>query len=145
MSYIRCLSNPESLYVWGDGKKTWFSWWDGDKHHPMIGVLSDEVDEFFLELYRRETFDYWDIDEPFSHGNMSVIECRILTGKLDMLGDEEGEFKVKLTLGPNNPDLIMWVVTWEYLKNSFYDHIISIPRYRRWYQKLKNLLKIRNG
>ncbi len=146
MSYIRYLSNPESLYVWGDvNRNTYFSWWDGDKHHSMIGVPSDEVDKFFLELHKCETFDYWGRDKPFSHGNMSVVECCIPTGKLDEFGDEEGEFKVKLTLGPNNPDLIMWSVTWEYLKNSFYNHIISIPWYHRWSQKLKGWIRERTA
>lgn len=161
MSYIRCLSNPEALYVYGDGEKTWFLWQEeipadksyiattnyGDagwseffhvenKCHHMIGVPSNEVEEFFLKLHEWEKLDYKDvdIDHPFSHGNMSVVECHILTG------DDEGEWRIKLTLGPNLPDLIMWKVTWEYLKNSFYNHIPNVPWYRKWIQNLKRSL-----
>lgn len=147
MSYIRCLSNPEALYVWGDGEKTWFAWWDGDIHHPFIGIPSDEIDKFFLELYKWETFDYeWvDLDNPFSYGNMSVVECRIITGK-DEFGNDEGTWRIKLILGPDLPDLIMWRVTWEYLKNNFYEHLVGgrifgVPWYRRWYRRLRGWIR----
>lgn len=122
MAYIRCLSNPEGLYVWGDiDGNTYFCWNDTDHH--MVGVPSEEVDKFFLELYKWETLDWEgiDLDYPFTHGNLSVVECRVPTGEKSVFDNESEvyEFKIKLTFGQDHPDLILWRTTWNYLRTVF--------------------------
>ncbi len=136
MSYIRCLNNPEQLYVFGDGIETWFSGTQCDRSY-LLSVPSDEVDRFFLAMHKWEKSNWIDVDIPFSLGDISVAECWIPNGKKTYQGDRCEDLKIKLTLKSDCPDLVMWGVTWEYLKNSFYDHLIRPPWYIRFLKKLK--------
>lgn len=137
MSYIRCLSNPESLYVVGTVNNLHtFSWTDRNDEMQMVNVPSDCFDEFFTQFRKWEDeHDIWD----------EVFKCRgiqlrtvIFSEKLKrILTDEENEKRL-MTMSDDQygrtdhlicltyeyePPLLMWEVTWDRLRNSAYDHL----------------------
>ncbi len=111
MSYTRCMSNPESLYVWGDiYGHTYFSWNEGHSQY-MISVSSSRVDSFFKALYDWETIDceWIDFDNPFSHLGITIVECQVPTNEKSVLfGDDH---KIKLSFNGETPDLFLYKVT----------------------------------
>lgn len=140
MSYIRCLSNPESLYVVGTTSDLHtFSWTDRNDEMQMMNIPSECFDEFFTQFRKwEEEHDLWD----------EMFECkgiRLRTVSFDeelkrILTDDEilarhdrrqaghidrqsrVNYLICLTY-EDNPPLLMWEVTWDRLRNSAYDHL----------------------
>lgn len=108
MSYIRSLSNPEGLYVWGDfdGKLT-FSWGGN-----LLRIDKELFHKVAMRWYCGE-FDFFE-DEPDSaldsvtEDSLSVKDIFIPAGEAD-----ESRFVIRLTHETTQIDL--WPVTWYYL------------------------------
>lgn len=68
MAYIRCLCNPESLYVWGDvSGDHYFSWTDLHGELQQFGVPSDDFVEFFKRFRR------WDVNDEIFDGEHDLL------------------------------------------------------------------------
>jgi hypothetical protein len=134
------MSNPESLYVWGDvDGNTYFSW-NEDGKPLMVGVQSDRLDSFFKALSDWETIDneWIDFDYPFTHLGITVVECQVPTNeKSAFSGEQKNDHKIKLSFGDETNDLFLYSVTWDYLKSSFYEDILGQQTFGLpWYRKL---------
>jgi hypothetical protein len=149
VAYIRSTSNPEALYSWADiDGNTYFSW-----KGNLIGIPTEKVNQFFRELYKFEVpgYGYVNEEEPFVCGDIGVVEFQEKTGEITIFGDEDVEFKIKLSFGAKYPELIMWRSTWEYLKTNFYQELIGwqtfrtpwyrllMDRIQRWYSRLSTI------
>lgn len=137
MSYIRCLSNPESLYVFGSvGDHHDFSWTDREGHPQQLFIPSDDFDEFFTRFRKWEDeHDIW--DEVFEYKGISLRTVTFHEGLKRILTDEEIAERDKIHMfdreGTTNslicltyndyPPLVMWEVTWDRLRESAYDHL----------------------
>lgn len=79
MSFIRCLSNPESLYVWSTGENVYFA------HHVKkpnsSGANFDIPDDIFRACARKWVKNFGDL---VSHRGMRVEEVVVdqRTGKI---------------------------------------------------------------
>lgn len=112
MSYIRTLSNPEGLYIFGgrDGVEIYVSWKGQPETNGFIGTVPQETWDALCRAYTS-----WDYDENESLN----IDHLWLTW--DWVEDEDGR-NYKAMLGYKSDWILtMWEVTWEYI----------ISRYRR--------------
>ena len=116
MSYIRALSNPESLYVVGVcDNRIEFYWTDEEGNQCDAFGPHDE----FITLCDAY-IDECGATEPISVGCFTLQEKKI-----------DGHFKEVLNI--NGTDLVMWAVTWE--------HIV---RHREWQRRRKLWYRIRS-
>jgi hypothetical protein len=125
MSYIRCLSNPESLYIWEDGTHANIS-------HGVPGPLSSSKERdgdpaLFLiptDVWR-EGLKLWHdkYGEPIDHEGMAVREEHIHLDTaelvpeqtiLEML-DDRREAGYRIRLEYKGEYVYLWRVTWEYV------------------------------
>jgi hypothetical protein len=112
MSYIRGLSNPEGLYIWGDEEKVTVT-----KGSETIGYIPIPI---FNGLIRKYIRGYC---EDCKYKGAEIKEVLV---KNDIeLPDEEfdkdpsvANFKMKLSY--DNWSVIMWYVTWYYIARSNY-------------------------
>lgn len=104
MSYIRCLSNPEGLYIYEDGKFMWV--WIGTDHTRKMprGILTGLIHKFRRQ-YASGEFSL-DPNETLSYKNASI--CNVKRGK---------NFKVRLAYeeGGTKWECFMWEVTWMFI------------------------------
>lgn len=119
MSYIRCLSNPEGLYVWGDcDGRAYFAMGADDLRSCPIEDFHAVMDEY-LENYESNL--------PFTSGILTLSEI-----------EEDGPnfSKIKLTFSDGQKEIIMWDVTWTYMVN----HRKWDIECDRWYRRLDRWL-----
>lgn len=136
MSYIHCLSNPESLYVWG-GQDAYhhFSWFDRRGENRQFSIPSKDFDEFF-RLFRiwEDGHDLW--DEVFEYKGIQLTTVILDPELKRVLSDEEITQRKKRLFGEHGqvnhllrltyktlPPLLMWEVTWDRLRNNVYEHL----------------------
>lgn len=75
MSYIRCLSNPERLYIWGDvDGHVHVTWIDSQDAHQHARVKQSHWDGLFRKLLKDEFRDPRWSEQPISHGDLTVQE-----------------------------------------------------------------------
>ena len=115
MSYIRCLSNPEGLYIFDDGKNMNFA--IGDK----LQIIPSGYFNSFITAYLKKE-NAWREDD-FTWGKISIKEVFVLHKKKPddfqkFLKVKPGSYKYELRY---NGKLIarMWHVTWCYIVNNF--------------------------
>ena len=139
MSYIRATCNPESLYVLGTVNNEHDFYWTDRKGNPQkLFIPSDDFDEFFKRLRvweYKEDHDLW--DEVFEYKGISLQTVTFHEGLKRILTDKEIEERDKIHMfdqeGKTNrlicltykdsPPLLMWVVTWDRLRDSAYYHL----------------------
>lgn len=148
MSYIRCLSNPESLYVFGSvGDHHDFSWTDHNDNMQMMSIPSGDFDEFFTKFRkweREEGHDLW--DEVFEHKGIQLRTVsfdtklkKIMTNeevKQRRMGDNRRVDHLICLTYKDNPPLLMWEVTWDRLRDGAYDHLF----WPNWFVRKVNRL-----
>ncbi len=99
MSYIRSTSNPENLYVWGDGKVTFFS---SRKHGPtpVYHMPTNIFHGLIRKWHRRYQEATWykgaEIKEVWVYGDGQCNELRI-------------------QLSYDAWNIKMWCVTWDHI------------------------------
>ncbi len=92
MSYIRSGSNPEGLYIWGDGKNVTII-----KGKKTLGTIPTKIlDGLILKCYNGK------YDEICAYKGASISDIW-----------DNGELKTKLSYGEWN--IIMWDVTWTFI------------------------------
>ena len=114
MSYIRCLSNPEGLYIFDSGKYLNFCRRD-------LKLIPYGYFKSFMRAYTKKENE-WRFDN-FTWGKLSIKEVYVghkkKLKKIDKeLGYKPGNYKYELRY---DGELIarMWQVTWEYIVNNF--------------------------
>lgn len=117
MSYIRSLSNPEQLYIWGDENTVYIT-----KGPVSIGTIPTNIFEGLIKKYIRGyqedcTYKKATIEEV----TVDKFDKEVIS--LEGLINPMSEFKMKLSY--NNWSLIMWDVTWYYIAKSNYSSIIK--------------------
>lgn len=97
MSYIRCLSNPEGLYIWGSDKKT-------NEVYISLGVEKLKVLSLsdFNKIIKKFNNYEEDGNEMYKSGKIKLEYIKV--GK---------DFKYRLSCGKWHID--MWEVTWQYI------------------------------
>ncbi len=112
MSYIRCLSNPEGLYIWGDGKNINIAK-DGDD----LKYIPQRTFDGLLKKYHRE--GSWCVEDyPIRYRGAIIEEVFIESGKKQtkiekQLKIKDGIFQYRLSY--KNWYIDMWQVTWEHI------------------------------
>ena len=151
MSYIRCLCNPESLYVYGGEERHEFSWTDHHGEMRFLSIPNDDFDGFFREFRKWDDGcrDLW--HETFEYKGIKLRTVTFDEELKRVLSDEEIEEREKvhmmdrtsrvnhlicLTYG-DYPPLLMWEVTWDRLRNSAYDHLFwpcwFVRKINKWF------------
>jgi hypothetical protein len=102
MSYIRCNSNPEKLYIWGDLDRNAYVVMGPD----TIGTMPVRTLNGLIKKYVRN-----DNDEPCRYSGAEVKEVHI-----------DGEFKMELSY-KGKWKCHMWRVTWEYIALTNYNRL----------------------
>lgn len=120
MSYIRCASNPEKLYIWGDVDKV--------AHISMgtetVGTLPVSVLDGLIKKY---------VDKYFEDCKYNCAEIKEI--------NIEGEFKMQLSY-KDQWKIVMWGVTWDYIVLSNYKRILNdILYYKRRNTKRQKVLQ----
>lgn len=133
MSYIRCLSNPEGLYIWSDGKMicichslqdSIFSNFPAQKMSPFFAISHD----LFHEAVRK----WWDafgddivykdviIKEEHIHLDDGSIVPLIKSTKaaLEQLNLPHRQTRFVIRLEYKGQFIRMWFVTWQYIVNN---------------------------
>lgn len=145
MAYIRCLSNPESLYVWGDvDGNTYISWNDKCGVAQMYGIPSKDFDECFrrLKVWEKENA-LW--EKSFKYAGIEIAEVNFEEISKRILCDEELDNLYKVSMWERNVKiehlialsykenqlLLLWEVTWEYFKQSVYESLYQPPWFLR--------------
>lgn len=152
MSYIRCLCNPESLYVFGSvGDHHDFSWTDRNGDMQQFSIPSEDFDEFFKRFHKWNDWtreDYHELDdEIFEYKGIQIRTVwfneklkRIMTAE-EVNAREFGDgvrvnHLICLTYKDNLP-LLMWEVTWDRLRESAYDHLFwpcwFVRKINKWF------------
>lgn len=107
MSYIRSTSNPENLYIWGDGKTTFFSKGRKDGPTPVYHMPRN----VFHGLIRKWHRQYHDTTR---HKGAEVKEVWI---------KDNGVNELKVQLSYDDWSITMWAVTWEYIAYTNLENI----------------------
>ncbi len=120
MSYIRCASNPEGLYVFGGPNCVEFHFIDSEGEMRSVNCPYEAFDNFFRELRRHEKYRYYvDTGYPFSYGGVRL---------------EVHDSKIGFTVG--NETVWMYETTWNTIRDAVYlDQDIHGP-VRRWFSCL---------
>jgi len=111
MSYIRCLSNPEELYIWGDGKYANFSSSIRKKFPDTLYKMPQKTFDNLLKKYK--------FKGDTRYKGARIREVFVKNGKLNpkcvwkLVGKYDGNFKMRLSYKKWHID--MWLVTWEYI------------------------------
>lgn len=115
MSYIRSGSNPEKLYIWGDGENATIA--EGSK--PTWNIPLNIFNGLIRKFHRR-FHDY-----PCQYKGAQVEEVWVFeteSGDIEAVKNEVAAYlkpsvpKVKLSYEDHY--VIMWDVTWEYIVYS---------------------------
>lgn len=141
MSYIRCLCNPESLYVYGGHETHDFCWTDHHGNQQSLHIPNDDFDEFFRQFKKWNDWSHDLSRHTFEHKGIKLRTVifdeelkRVLTGsEIEQRVDIwDGKHENQPCSAPahlicltykNYPPLLMWEVTWDYLRDSVYNHL----------------------
>lgn len=110
MSYIWSGSNPEGLYIWGDGENVHIH-----KEKETIGSIPRNI---FNGLIKKYVNNYY---EDVDYDGAKLINCLV-----DLNDNEIQEFNptggsnFKCVLSYNGWRLAMWEVTWNYIVHNNY-------------------------
>lgn len=115
MSYIRCTSNPEGLYIWSNGETVIVQMGSID-----IGKIPTNIFNGLIKKY----IGNYNYDVKYNGAEIKEIQ------------DGIGNFKMELSY--DNWSCLMWRVTWDYIVLS---NIGSIKKC----QKNKQLNKLINN
>ena len=152
MSYIRCLCNPECLYVYGGENAHEFSWIDRRGKHQFLSIPNDDFNEFFKRFKRWDDFtakECHDLDcETFEHKGIQLKTVFFNEGTKQIMTTEEYDaipimehndivnHLICLTY-KDYPPLLMWEVTWDRLRNSVYYHLFKpcwlVRKINKWF------------
>lgn len=107
MSYIRCLNNPEGLYIWGEKRDVVISLPDvNGRPGKMYRMPGNEFEGLFRKFNKREC----DSDLHYSCGGARLIP---------VAGDDRYS---KMRLGhdswPKGRWVTAWNVTWHYIATT---------------------------
>lgn len=136
MSYIRCTSNPEGLYVFESTEGLEFYTDETNSADDRILVNPKDFKNFIKKILK---LDNYILDRPIKYKNISIKEVSVSihkkTGKLKIWNKEPsfrimfGTLKHKskyewrtlhcLTIGGR--DILMYKVTWDYFYNNYVD------------------------
>ena len=113
MSYIRGTSNPENLYIWGDGKTVYIA-----RGQNKLKSIPQKTFDRLLKKYNKtredSIFRGAKIEEVFVEKKEKLSKKR--QEFLNLLGIPQGDFKIRLSYKDWHID--MWRVTWEYITNN---------------------------
>lgn len=151
MSYIRCLCNPESLYVYGGQDYHEFSWTNRCGELQFLRIPNDDFVEFFKRFRKwddwaaKEYHDLWDETFEYKGIRLRMVSFDAELKKILTDGEVEertfdGERRVDnlicLTY-KDFPPLLMWEVTWDYLRDSAYEHLFRpnwfVRKINKWF------------
>ena len=134
MSYIRCGSNPEGLYVFEsvyDGLEFW--WIDEKNKQRKISCKPSVFKQFMKKLSKQHGYVY---HKPLAYKNISIREVivnvtnkkkyKILKKEMSVKQMLDGKIKwhIWVCLKIGETEILMWTVTWE----CFYDSYIAQGR-----------------
>jgi len=111
MSYIRYLSNPEGLYIWGDGKNVNFTLASEKEILTMPQKTFDKLIKKYIKSY----------GDDISYRGASIKEVFVKNNKMNpkpfwkIVGKYDGNYQMRLSY--KNWHIDMWLVTWEYIIN----------------------------
>ncbi len=117
MSYIRCLSNPEGLYIWGDGKYANFTLASEPNFLDKIVQIPQKTFDNLLKKYIKNYGD------NVNYRGASIKVVWVKTGKLhpkamwEIIGKYDTDMKIRLSY--KNWHIDMWLVTWEYITKRY--------------------------
>jgi len=137
MAYIRCLSNPEGMYIYGGADGVWIN------HNVLPPLASKEVDDGCSPHFVVPSRDFdrvglkwdkeWDLDGPVRSGKFAAREVHVYldTGKpIEKDWDKRffrkgykrrpSAFLIRLSYGRHF--VMLWRVTWEYIVQSIVGH-----------------------
>ncbi len=129
MSYIRCLSNPEGLYIWDDGDVVTFS--HGVKP-PLSSGIKEVGDvarftipsEIFIKVHARCKQGFW--DEPVEVDGMSVRQeyiyldtaSKIPSQTITEMCEDKKARGYRIRVQYKEHFVYLWPVTWAYVVKS---------------------------
>lgn len=126
MSYIRCTSNPESLYIYSDvGGFISFTWKDDSGIHQEAECSPEDWQDFWSKLKNDEDlFDCLDDDEEIRAGTLAVRKTwydrtnhvKLKTGNVDFQDGRNIDHLVELIVGGKS--IFMYLTTWRYLAEN---------------------------
>ncbi|KKN99042.1 hypothetical protein LCGC14_0142870 [marine sediment metagenome] len=153
MSYIRCLCNPESLYVWeGADDHHHFSWTDQHGKQQLLKIPSDDFDEFFRRFRKWEDWTAKELHsldcETFMYSGIKVrtvifdekLKHVVTNKKCESYGvmnyPNPVSHLICLTYQCNKP-ILMWEVTWDRLRDSVYNYLFRpcwfVRKINKWF------------
>jgi hypothetical protein len=108
MSYIRCLYNPEGLYIWADEKYTNIT----ISGKTGISQIPVDIFEGLIKKYHKN------FGEDTKYKGASIEQVFVKSGKKPnriqkMMNVEDGRYQMRLSY--NHWCIDMWLVTWEYI------------------------------
>ncbi len=124
MSYIRCTSNPENLYIFENlDKQIEFMWGEHDFNENNIKIDSKNFKDFMKKV--KGLYGYVD-RSPVKHKNISLQEIRFnrTLGRIETKEpsfENDYSYDVLICLKINKKKILMFEVTWRY----FYDNYIE--------------------
>lgn len=116
MSYIRCTSNPENLYVFENtDKQIEFMWGEYDFNENSIKTNSKNFKDFMRKV--KKVYGY------IRHKNISVREIRF-NRTLNKIENKEPNWEkyyydLLVCLKINKKKILMFEVTWRYFYNNY--------------------------
>jgi hypothetical protein len=112
VSYIRSGSNPEKLYIWGDGEKATIA--EGSK---MTWNIPLNIFNGLIKKFHRRFHDY-----PVEYKGAKVEEVWVDEDGVEGVSDAHlKRLDPKVKLSYEEYHVIMWDVTWEYIVYSNID------------------------
>jgi hypothetical protein len=114
MSYIRSGSNPEQLYIWGDGTNVFVV-----KGPIKVGSIPKEI---LHEIIRK--YDSSGHDGNIEHEGAELKEVWVDSNEKELLPNlkehtgYDRPFNCKLRLSYNGWYINMWYVTWFYIVST---------------------------
>jgi hypothetical protein len=145
MSYIRCLSNPEGLYVWHDVDGTVHLHYGGRKKPKSPLSKGTEMRVPYRTFVRAvERWEASGEDRTSVHGfEIEELHVYLKTGKRvpDFKSNEDAirylkdarknpsEYKIRVSYGGSF--IHLWSVTWQYVVNNVMEREMKRHRARR--------------
>lgn len=134
MSYIRCLSNPEGLYIYSDGGGICIHGNFGDDEDFMRVPEKD-----FHGIGMKYGREYLMGDRPLKFGGITLREVKVVKGtdriytpihhkKMGIHDDtrrwfDKPQTEHKILFSYGGKSFLMWRVTWDYIVRSIQNHV----------------------
>lgn len=130
MSYIRCLSNPEALYIWGDCQG-----YVNISHcvkPPLSSGRQFRIPTKDFHRVGKKWSEWCDEEKGIRLGHLRIQEIHVYRDTGKPVGPEwmknflkkkkrEADFLVKVSY--KRDFVFLWKVTWKYVVDSIVDHI----------------------